>query len=378
MPLAAGTRLGVFEILAPLGKGGMGEVYRAKDTKLSREVAIKVLRETLKDDAPRLARFQREATLLAALNHPHIASIHGLEEADGKPFLVLELAPGEDLSKRIRRGPIPIDEALEIGRQIAEALEAAHEKGIVHRDLKPSNVKVTPEGQVMVLDFGLAKAYEEDTAEGTTSSDSQSPTMSAQATKAGLILGTAAYMSPEQARGKPVDKRADIWAFGVVLFEMLTGKRLYTGETVSDTLASILKEEADWTLLPADTPRKLSDLLHRCLRKDVRNRLRDLGDARIEIEEAIAGASDVSTVGSPTNRLPVRNAPSRGRSRFPFAMRPPVDGRGHIGGGTGPRPLGALAPIVANTLPTLRVPAPRRTVAGASRLARGCGRGSFP
>ena len=297
MPLAAGTRLGVFEILAPLGKGGMGEVYRAKDTKLGREVAIKVLPEALTQDPERLARFQREATLLAALNHQNIAAIHGLEEADGKPFLVLELVPGEDLSERIERGSIPLDEALEIARQIAEALEEAHEHGIVHRDLKPANIKLTQEGKVKVLDFGLAKAYAADETEAT--DVSQSPTMSARATAAGLLLGTAAYMSPEQARGKPVDKRADIWAFGVVLFEMLTGKRLFTGETVSDTLASILKEEPDWTLLPVETPRKLSDLLHRCLRRDVRNRLHDIGDGRIEIEEAIDSGSDVATAGSP-------------------------------------------------------------------------------
>ena len=265
----------------------MGEVYRARDTKLDREIAIKVLPEALTQDPERLARFRREATLLAALNHPHIASIYGLEEADGNPFLVLELIPGEDLSERIERGPIPLDEALEISRQIAEALEEAHEKGIVHRDLKPANIKLTEDGKVKVLDFGLAKAYAADETEST--DVSQSPTMSARATAAGLLLGTAAYMSPEQARGKPVDKRADIWAFGVVLFEMLTGKRLFTGETVSDTLASILKEEPDWTLLPVDTSRKLSDLLHRCLRRDVRNRLHDIGDARIEIEEAIGG-----------------------------------------------------------------------------------------
>jgi len=290
MPLAAGTRLGAFEILAPLGKGGMGEVYRARDTKLGRDVAVKILPSELAADSERLARFRREAHLLASLNHPNIASIYGLEDADGKPFLVLELVDGEELSERLTRGAIPVEESLEIARQIAEALEEAHEHGIVHRDLKPANIKLTPDGKVKVLDFGLAKAYAADEAEAT--DESQSPTMSARATAAGLLLGTAAYMSPEQARGKPVDKRADIWAFGVVLLEMLTGKRLFTGETVSDTLASILKEEPDWTLLPVDTPRKLSDLLHRCMRKDVRNRLHDIGDARIEIEEAIDGGAD--------------------------------------------------------------------------------------
>ena len=299
MPLAAGTRLGAFEILALLGKGGMGEVYRARDPKLGRDVALKIIPSELAADPERLARFRREAHVLASLNHQNVASIYGLEEADGKPFLVLELADGEDLSHRLTRGAIPVEESLEIARQIAEALEEAHEHGIVHRDLKPANIKLTPDGKVKVLDFGLAKAYGGDTAEES-SSDSQSPTMSAQATKAGLILGTAAYMSPEQARGKPVDKRADIWAFGVVLFEMLTGKRLFTGGTVSDTLASILKEEPDWTLLPVDTPRKLSDLVHRCLRKDVRNRLHDIGDARIEIEEAIEGGSDVAPASPPS------------------------------------------------------------------------------
>ena len=267
MPLTAGTRLGAFEILAPLGKGGMGEVYRAKDTKLSREVAIKVLPEALKDDAPRLARFQREATLLAALNHPHIAAIHGLEETDGSPFLVLELVEGEDLAERLKRGPIPVGEALEIARQIAEALDEAHESGIVHRDLKPGNVKVTPDGKVKVLDFGLAKAYTGDTGTGGVSSDSQSPTLAQSGTAVGVILGTAAYMSPEQARGKPVDKRADIWAFGVVLFEMLTGRRLFTGETASEVLASVIKDEPDWASLPTASPVAFRKLLHRCLEK---------------------------------------------------------------------------------------------------------------
>ncbi len=286
MALAAGTRLGVFEILAPLGKGGMGEVYRAKDTKLGREVAIKVLPETLKGDAQRLARFQREATLLAALNHPNIASIYGLEEADGKPFLVLELAPGEDLSKRIERGPLPVNEALEIGRQIAEALEEAHEHGIVHRDLKPANIKVTQDGKVKVLDFGLAKAYEADT-EGMTGT-SESPTMSEQTTKAGQILGTPGYMSPEQARGKAVDKRTDIWAFGCVLYEMLLGGRAFPGEAIADIVAGIIERNPDYDALPRDVPPSVRLLMRRCLEKDQRDRLRDIGDARIEIKHALA------------------------------------------------------------------------------------------
>ena len=294
-----GQTLSHYRITAALGAGGMGEVYRATDTKLGREVAIKVLPSEVTGDAERLVRFQREAHLLASLNHPHIAAIYGLEEAEGKPFLVLELVEGEDLAERLKRGSVPIDEALEIAKQIAEGLEAAHEKGIVHRDLKPANVKLTPDGKVKVLDFGLAKAWEGDPVTGSTSGLSQSPTLAHSGTQAGVILGTAAYMSPEQARGKPVDKRADIWGFGVVLFEMLTGQRLFSGDEVSDTLASILKDEPDWTLLPADTPRRLSDLIHRCLRKDARSRLHDIADARIEIEETIEGGRDEAPVGSP-------------------------------------------------------------------------------
>jgi serine/threonine-protein kinase len=300
MALSAGTRLGPYEILAPLGAGGMGEVYRATDTKLGREVAIKTLPPEVTGDSERLARFQREAHLLASLNHPHIAAIYGFEEADGKPFLVLELVEGENLQQRLERGAIPVDETLEIAKQMAEGLEAAHEKGIVHRDLKPANVKLTPDGKVKVLDFGLAKAWAGDSVTGSSSDLSQSPTLAHSGTQAGVILGTAAYMSPSQARGKPVDKRADIWAFGVVLFEMLTGQRLFSGDEVSDTLASILKDEPNWTLLPADTPHRLSDLLRRSLRKDARNRLRDIGDARIELEETIAGGRDEARADSPS------------------------------------------------------------------------------
>ena len=300
MPLTAGTRLGVFEILAPLGKGGMGEVYRAKDTKLGREVAVKVLPEALTQDPERLARFRREATLLAALNHPHVASIYGLEEADGNPFLVLELAPGENLSDRTRRGPIPVDETLKIARQIAEALEAAHEKGIVHRDLKPSNVKVTADGQVMVLDFGLAKAYAEDVSND--ESDSHSPTMSAQATQAGVILGTAAYMSPEQAKGKPVDKRADIWAFGVLVWEMLTGRRLFAGDSVTDTLAAVLRADIDMEALSRSVPRSLVEVLHRCLERDPDNRLHDIADARLVVHDLEAGGWELPTAEAARSR----------------------------------------------------------------------------
>ena len=264
----------------------MGEVYRATDTKLGREVALKVLPAEVAQDPERLARFRREAQLLAALNHPNVAAIHGLEEAGGQLFLVLELVEGEDLGERLKRGPLPLDEAIGVAKQIAEALEGAHEKGIVHRDLKPANVKLTPDGKVKVLDFGLAKAWTGDGGGVTSSADlSQSPTLAQTGTAAGLILGTAAYMSPEQARGKAVDKRADIWAFGVVLFEMLTGRRLFEGETVSDLLAAVLKTAPDFAALPAGVPPRVRRLLGRCLRKDPKQRLHDIADARIELAE---------------------------------------------------------------------------------------------
>jgi len=282
-----GETHGHYRITERIGAGGMGEVYRATDTKLKRDVAIKVLPDELAQDPARLARFQREAELLASLNHSNIAAIHGLEEAAGKPLLVLELVEGEDLSERLKRGKVPLAEALELCAQITDALQAAHEKGIVHRDLKPANVMVTPEGQVKVLDFGLAKAWAGEAGAGRSSADlSQSPTLAHTGTAAGLILGTAAYMSPEQASGKAVDKRTDIWAFGVVLFEMLTGDRLFSGENVSEILASVIKEEPGWEHLPEDTPRSATRLLRRCLRKKARERLQDIGDARLEIEEA--------------------------------------------------------------------------------------------
>ena len=250
-----------YHVTERIGAGGMGEVYRATDTKLKRDVAIKVLPEEVARDPERLARFQREAELLASLSHPHIAAIHGLEEAEGKPLLILEMVEGEDLSERLERGPLPADDALEIARQIAEALEEAHERGIVHRDLKPANVKLTPDGRVKVLDFGLAKAWGLDPISGGTSDLSRSPTVAYSGTHAGVILGTAAYMSPEQARGKPVDRRADIWAFGVVLYEMLVGGKLFGGETATDVIASIVKEQPDWDKLPEDTPRVLRTLM---------------------------------------------------------------------------------------------------------------------
>ena len=267
-----------------LGAGGMGEVYRARDTKLGRDVALKILPDAFTNDLERLARFRREAQVLASLNHPHIGAIYGLDEANGQQFLVLELVDGESLDKRIARGAIPVDEALGIAKQIAEALEAAHERGVIHRDLKPANIKVTSDGKVKVLDFGLAKAF---TTEGSSSNLSVSPTITSPAmmTGGGVILGTAAYMSPEQARGKPVDKRADIWAFGCVLFEMLTGKRTFDGEGVSDTIAAVLRAEPSWTALPSDTPNSVRRLLRRCLQKDLQKRLADIGTARLEIDE---------------------------------------------------------------------------------------------
>jgi eukaryotic-like serine/threonine-protein kinase len=292
MTLASRFKIGPFEILAPIGKGGMGEVYRARDTKLNRDVALKVLPAEFSNDAERMARFKREAQLLASLNHTNIAAIYGLEESGDVRALIMELAEGPTLVERILKGLIPIDEALGIARQIAEALEAAHEKGIIHRDLKPSNIKITPEGVVKVLDFGLAKALEGESAVVNTS---ESPTLSLAATQAGVILGTAAYMAPEQARGSSVDKRCDIWSFGVVLFEMLTGKQLFTGETISDTLAAVLRADIDLNLLPANTPASIRTLLCRCLAKDRKQRLQAIGDARIAIEEYLSNPASAAS-----------------------------------------------------------------------------------
>src|SRR5467141_917651 len=272
MTLAAGTRLGSYEVVAQIGAGGMGEVYQAHDSKLGRDVAIKVLPEAVAHDTERLSRFQREAKMLASLNHPNIATIHGLEQSGGTSYLVMELVSGETLAERVKAGPLGIEEALKIAIQIAEALEAAHEKSIIHRDLKPANVKVTPEGKVKVLDFGLAKAFEVDAA---TDDPSNSPTLSAAATMEGTILGTAAYMSPEQARAKAVDKRTDIWAFGCVLYELLTGKQPFYGEDTTEILAAVVKSQPDWTALPEKTPPDIRVLLRRCLQKDKAFRLRD-------------------------------------------------------------------------------------------------------
>jgi serine/threonine-protein kinase len=287
MALTIGTQLGSHEITGLLGKGGMGEVYRARDLKLKREVAIKILPDEFIRDPDRVSRFQREAEVLASLNHPNIATIYDFDEANGSRFLVLELVDGETLADRLTRGPIPIDEALEIAKHICEALEAAHEKGIVHRDLKPANVKLTPDGKVKVLDFGLARALDNTPANA---SFSNSPTLSMAATNAGVILGTAAYMSPEQARGKPVDRRTDIFAFGCVLYEMLTGKMAFDGEDVPDILSRILQREPDWALLPSNVPPRIRELLRLCLERNAKNRRRDAADVRVDIEQAKAQA----------------------------------------------------------------------------------------
>jgi serine/threonine protein kinase/Tol biopolymer transport system component len=295
--LAPGSSVGPYRIERLLDVGGMGEVYRARDARLDRDVAIKILPQVFTNHPERLARFEREARLLAALNHPNIGAIYGLEEVDGARALVLELVEGETLAERIQRGPTLVADALTIARQIADALDAAHEKGIIHRDLKPANVKVTPGGLVKVLDFGLAKAA---TGEGSTPDLTRSPTVTVGGTQEGTILGTAAYMSPEQARGQAVDKRTDIWAFGCVLYEMLTGHVAFPGETVSDTLVAILGREPDWAALPATTPPLAARLLHRSLEKDPKRRLRDIADARAELDDALEGGNTPATmVGRP-------------------------------------------------------------------------------
>ncbi|MDP3720495.1 MAG: protein kinase [Acidobacteriota bacterium] len=286
--LTSGTRLGPYDVLGSIGEGGMGEVYRATDSRLKRQVALKVLPVAVTADPDRLARFQREAEVLASLNHPNIAGIYGLEESGGVKALVMELVEGPTLADRIAQGPVPLDEALAVARQIAEALEAAHDQNIIHRDLKPANIKLRPDGTVKVLDFGLAKAMDPASG-GDFSPADHSPTITSPTlmTGAGMILGTAAYMSPEQAAGKPVDRRTDMWAFGVVLLEMLTGKRVFDGETVSHVIASVLKDEPDWSALPPDTPAPVRKLLRRCLEKDRRKRMPDAAVARLECDDAI-------------------------------------------------------------------------------------------
>lgn len=282
MPITPGTRIGPYEITSSLGEGGMGVVFRARDVKLQRDVAIKLLPDDFMDDADRVQRFKREAQLLASLNHPNVAQIYGFEESGDTRCIVMELVEGETLSERIAAGPIPIEDALPIAAQIAEALEAAHDRGVIHRDLKPANIKLTPDGKVKVLDFGLAKPVQEQEA----TSFSHSPTVMT-ASIPGAILGTPAYLSPEQARGKSVDKRTDIWAFGCVVFEMLTGDKTFGGETIPDIMASILSRDVNWQALPEKTPERLRELMARCLQKDVRRRLRDVGDAKLEIEDII-------------------------------------------------------------------------------------------
>jgi len=306
MSLDAGTRLGPYEIGSPVGKGGMGEVYRARDTKLDREVAIKVLPEEFAADEERLARFEREAKLLASLNHPNIASIHGFEESDGVKALVLELVEGPTLAERIEEGQIPVDEAIAIAKQIAEALEAGHEAGVIHRDLKPANIKLKDDGTVKVLDYGLAKALEGDSSNGADSELSQSPTLTRQGTQVGVILGTAAYMSPEQAKGKRVDKRTDVWAFGAVLYEMLCGRRAFEAEDISETLAFVLTKEPEWEGLPQAVAPNVRTVLRRCLAKEKKQRIRDIGDVQLALEGAFesAGSAEPEDAAPKTQLAP--------------------------------------------------------------------------
>ena len=311
MALNTGTRLGPYDIVGPLGAGGMGEVYRARDSKISRDVALKVLPQQVAADPERLARFHREAQVLGALNHPNIAQIYGFEDSGATHALVMELVEGPTLADRIAQGPIPVEEALPIARQIAMALEAAHEQGIVHRDLKPANVKVREDGTVKVLDFGLAKAMDPTATSGADLSNS--PTQLTAATQFGTILGTAAYMAPEQAKGKAVDRRADIWAFGVVLFEMLSGERPFKGDDVSDVLAAVLRQEIDWKALPANTPPNVRRVLERCLVRDPKQRLRDIGDVWLGMD-----GPDAALPVAPVAALPAR--PSLLTRALPWAV----------------------------------------------------------
>ena len=312
MALTVGSHLGHYEVTALIGEGGMGQVYQATDTKLKRQVALKILPDAFSADPERLARFQREAEALASLNHPNIAAIHGLEEADDIRALVLELVEGPTLADRIKQGPIPLDEALPIAKQIAEALEAAHEAGVIHRDLKPANIKVKDDGTVKVLDFGLAKALDPNP----TGDPSQSPTLTAAATQMGVIMGTAAYMSPEQAAGQTADKRSDLWSFGVVLYEMLTGQRLFTGETVSHVLAKVLERDIDFSVLPTPTPAPIRRLLRRCLERKPKRRLSDVGEALSHLEEAATAPTEEPS-GTPL--APVVQ-PAGWRQALPWAL----------------------------------------------------------
>jgi Tol biopolymer transport system component len=286
MPLAPGAKIGGYEILALIGAGGMGEVYRARDARLGRDVAIKVLSPAIAGDADGLMRFEREARVLASLNHPNIAAIYGIDDGAGFPALILELVDGQTLAERIARGSIPVDDAVSYARQVAEALDTAHEAGIVHRDLKPGNIKITEDGRVKVLDFGLAKAIAAAIAAAPAIDPAHSPTVTVHGTKGGIILGTAAYMSPEQARGKPIDKRTDIWAFGCVLYEMVTGRRPFDGETTSDVIAAIIERSPDWSKLPSSTPVHLRRVMERCLEKDPKRRARDIADVAVGLTES--------------------------------------------------------------------------------------------
>jgi len=368
LALIPGARLGPYEILSPLGAGGMGEIYKARDTKLSRDVAIKILPEAFVSDPERVARFQREAKTLASLNHPNIGGIHGLEESVGITALVMELVEGEDLSQRITREAIPINEALPIAKQIAVALEAAHDQGIVHRDLKPANIKVRQDGTVKVLDFGLAKVINPP---ASSPNVSQSPTITTPAmTQTGVILGTAAYMSPEQAKGRPADKRTDVWAFGCVLFEMLAGQRAFEGDTITDTLARVLEREPEWASLPSDTPPSVRTLLRRCLRKDPEKRLHDIADARIEIDECdlvsasapvdarrfaplagiVAALLIVSTVAAIIVLIVRRDVPPHPSELFEFAVNAPENATLRPGyGGFAVAPDGRQIVVIASS-----------------------------
>ena len=320
MSLAPGTRLGPYEITGQIGAGGMGEVYRATDPNLGRQVAIKVLPDAIAQDPERVARFEREAKTLATLNHPNIAIVHGFEKGDGVRALVMELVEGPTLADRIAHGPIPLDEALPIAKQIAEALEAAHEQGIIHRDLKPANVKVRADGMVKVLDFGLAKALEPVAGGSTDATASPTITSPAMMTRVGVILGTAAYMSPEQAKGRAADKRSDVWAFGCVLFEMVTGRRAFEGEDISDTLAAVLRGEPDWTALPANVSPALVALLRGCLDKDRRRRVADLSTARFIIDREGDAVTAIAVPRCLTD--PARRSRSWWRSRWRRSQPP--------------------------------------------------------
>jgi serine/threonine protein kinase len=339
MPLLAGTRIGSYEITGALGAGGMGEVYRARDTRVKRDVAVKVLPELFARDADRLARFRREAQVLASLNHPNIAALYGVEDSDAGRALVMELVEGPTLADLISRvsakrgrsgGGLPLDEVLSIARQVTAALEAAHDHGLIHRDLKPGNIKVATGGTVKVLDFGLAKIVAPDDDQGSSGDElPNSPTITSAGTRLGVILGTAGYMSPEQARGKPLDKRTDIWAFGCVLYEMLTGRPAFDGDEISDVLARIIEREPDFAALPATTPASVRRLLRRCLEKDRKRRLSDFGDARLEIDEAASGAAESaspassSSIDGPTSFPTAATSSSRSGAATPIARRSP-------------------------------------------------------